>query len=304
MGRIFRFYRCPDCQAQYRKRPQWCKCGSTEFKQSDFYISYTAFGRTIEEYTGPSRPFAKRVLLKRESDIAEGKFRLIKDKKILMRDFALGDYWKLYASKKKSSKTFWSRIHYHILPEFGERYLHQIERVDIDRWIARLDLEYPVSTVNKLLSLLKSIYRRAIEQKLIQNNPAESVKIRKESNRILRYLEPEEYHRLIEAAGNEHLKAAIAERYSQGMRRAFNRAKEQAGIDPNFRWHDLRHTGASWLAMAGVDMRVIQELLGHKSIQTTQRYAHLSPDYKRKQAELMGQFFEQPTEKAINGQEE
>jgi hypothetical protein len=39
--------------------------------------------------------------------------------------------------------------------------------------------------------------------------------------------------------------------------------------------HSLRHTYASWLAIAGVSLRRIQELLGHKSITTTERYSHL-----------------------------
>jgi integrase len=41
--------------------------------------------------------------------------------------------------------------------------------------------------------------------------------------------------------------------------------------------HDMRHTFASQLAMKGVPLRAIQEMLGHASITTTQRYAHLSP---------------------------
>ena len=44
----------------------------------------------------------------------------------------------------------------------------------------------------------------------------------------------------------------------------------------NFRIHDLRHSCASYLAMSGVSMGVIAEILGHKSIQMTKRYAHLS----------------------------
>jgi integrase len=47
----------------------------------------------------------------------------------------------------------------------------------------------------------------------------------------------------------------------------------------NFHWHDLRHTFASRLAMAGVPIRTIADLMGHSEIQTTARYAHLAPGY-------------------------
>ena len=45
--------------------------------------------------------------------------------------------------------------------------------------------------------------------------------------------------------------------------------------------HSLRHTFASWLAIAGVSLRRIQELLGHKSILTTERYSHLGSNGMR-----------------------
>ena len=50
----------------------------------------------------------------------------------------------------------------------------------------------------------------------------------------------------------------------------------------DFKFHDLRHTFASRLVMAGVDIRTVQVLLGHKDIKVTMRYSHLSDQNLRK----------------------
>lgn len=59
------------------------------------------------------------------------------------------------------------------------------------------------------------------------------------------------------------------------IKTGFKGALRRAGIK-NFRFHDLRHTFASRLVMAGVDIRTVQELMGHKDIRMTMRYSHLS----------------------------
>jgi integrase len=53
-------------------------------------------------------------------------------------------------------------------------------------------------------------------------------------------------------------------------------------------FHTLRHTCASHLAMAGVDLATIREIMRHKSIEMTLRYAHLSPDHKKAAVDALG----------------
>jgi site-specific recombinase XerD len=69
-------------------------------------------------------------------------------------------------------------------------------------------------------------------------------------------------------------------------RRWFEEALEVAALQ-NFRWHDLRHTFASRLVMAGVDLRTVQELMGHKTISMTVRYSHLAPKHLQEAVERL-----------------
>jgi site-specific recombinase XerD len=64
----------------------------------------------------------------------------------------------------------------------------------------------------------------------------------------------------------------------------------------DFTWHCLRHTFASRLVMAGVDIRTVQELLGHKTIGMTVRYSHLAPRHTLAAVERL----DAPTEQATD----
>ena len=74
------------------------------------------------------------------------------------------------------------------------------------------------------------------------------------------------------------------------FRRAFEKALDRAGIE-DFRWHDLRHTAASYLAMSGASPTVIAEILGHKTLEMVKRYAHLSDSHVAGQVEEMNRKF-------------
>jgi len=209
------------------------------------------------------------------------------------------------------------------------------------------------ATVNREVACLKHIFTKAIEWKIVQKNPGKKVKLLRERNTRLRYLDEKEIRRLHGACA-EHLKPIVIVALNTGMRKeeilslrwkdvdfrsrtisildtkngesseipmndsvyrtllavrknadspwvfskkngerygnvrkAFEGARKRAGI-VDFRFHDLRHTFASYLVMAGVDLRTVQELLGHKSFEMTLRYAHLSPEHKKRAADILG----------------
>jgi len=70
------------------------------------------------------------------------------------------------------------------------------------------------------------------------------------------------------------------------FRRSFENACRRAKIG-GFTFHDLRHTFASRLVRAGVDLITVKDLLGHFSVRTTERYTHSNQEQKRKAVELL-----------------
>ena len=83
------------------------------------------------------------------------------------------------------------------------------------------------------------------------------------------------------------------------VQRKFRAAVERAGIE-DFRFHDLRHTAASLFASGGCDIMSLKNLLGHKTIEMTQRYAHLMPDSHEKTRRIMCTFWKSASDTKTN----
>jgi integrase len=80
------------------------------------------------------------------------------------------------------------------------------------------------------------------------------------------------------------------------FRRLTSETFDAAGFD-DLHFHDLRHTFASHLVMNGVDLRTVQELLGHYSVSMTMKYSHLVPDHRTRAVKILESAYQKPTKK-------
>lgn len=81
----------------------------------------------------------------------------------------------------------------------------------------------------------------------------------------------------------------------------FHPAAKRAKLPANLRVHDLRHSYASWLVQDGVSLREVQQLLGHSSITTTERYSHLAPDAGDNARKVLERAVRKATERPAEG---
>ncbi|WP_249671632.1 site-specific integrase [Pseudomonas abieticivorans] len=109
-------------------------------------------------------------------------------------------------------------------------------------------------------------------------------------------LNSEAYETLVEWQKSQAIKSYVFPSQQgnrlDNVRKSWDGVKKGAAIE-NFRWHDLRHTFASNLAMLGEPMNTIRELLGHSDMKMTLRYAHLAPYNKARAVEKLSQGFGQ-----------
>ncbi|MFH1381234.1 MAG: site-specific integrase [Candidatus Omnitrophota bacterium] len=319
------------------------------------YIDYYAGGRRIREPISESKKLAEITLQKRKVEIAEGKHLDIRKKeRIKFEDFT-EEFFRLHSkvNKKVSGMKRDVILLNNLKSFFAGRYLYAISPQLVEEYKAKRSIEVKPATVNKELACLKCLYNKAIQWNKAFDNPVKKIKLFKENNQRLRYLEKEEISKLIDAC-SEHLRPIVIFALNTGcrkgeilklkwhdldfrnaivhlidtkngerrevpmndivkkmligipkhpdslhvfcdkmgkpygeIRKSFSTALKKSGII-DFKFHDLRHTFASHLVMNGIDLKTIQELLGHKSFEMTLRYSHLSPDHKKRAIDILG----------------
>jgi len=82
----------------------------------------------------------------------------------------------------------------------------------------------------------------------------------------------------------------------KNIKASFKVACKRAGVK-GLRFHDLRHTAATRMVEALVDLVTVSKILGHSSIQMTMRYAHPTPENMRQAVEKLGTYYEQTRQK-------
>ncbi len=331
------------------------RCVMGVYKRKNiWYIDYAFEGRRIRRKIGANKKLAETILQKRKVEIAEEKHLDIRRVHKIKFNVFSKTYYKLHSLQHKKESTAKREVSLlKILNSFfGEKHLHEITPMMVEKFIAHRRQTVSDSTINREIDVFKNIFTKAVEWGKITKNPIQTIKKLKVKNERLRYLEREEINLLLNKCA-EHLRPIIIVALNTGMRKgeilglkwhdvdfkrdninlldtknyekrtlamnssvrkalfgvrktanspyifcnkkgkplrdvkkSFHTALRKAGI-VNFRFHDLRHTFASQLVMIGIDLNTVRELLGHKSLQMTLRYAHLSPFYRKQSVEKL-----------------
>ena len=372
------YYRatCPGCEKRHElindslKSFTCDKCGKIfplKTGAKNYYITFFDKGRRKRERIGPNKVLAEKALKKREVEVLEGKYLDIKKEEKIKFEVFADEYLELHC---KTNNKCWftndSRLLTVLKRHFSGKYLHEITPHLIEKFKSDRMQEIKITpkgkkkkslkpaTVNRHLACLKSLFNKAIAwNKFTGPNPVRGVKLFKENNQRLRFLEKEEINKLFSVC-NKNLRSIVTVAVYTGMRRgeilglkwrdldikqgviylhntkngekrelpineqvktaliqvrkhpqseyifckqdgsnvgdikkSFLTAIRKSGIK-DFHFHDLRHTFASQLIMSGADLNTVRELLGHKSIQMTLRYSHLSANHKQRAVDILG----------------
>lgn len=321
-------------------------------RDGNYYLDFYFRGRRVREKVSSSKGAAVRARSVREGEILQGRFRIVPKRGAPKFDAHADKYSQLVSIHKRGHHVERYIIEKTLKPEFGKLRVSDLTAEDAEKYKAKRSRCVKPATVNRELTLAKHIMNKAVEWKLIADNPFRGVRNLKVQKSIERILEPDEELKLLAACDRVragYLRPVVVLALNSGMRRGellalewtrvdlnqrmirvinaksdagdriipmnatvhlllsertktatsplvfpsnrkpgerfvdlkkgFHKAVALAGI-PHVRFHDLRHTFATRLVRAGVDIVTVQNLLGHSRITMTARYAHSLADVK------------------------
>ena len=333
-----------------------------------YYIRYQVDGTDIKERVGRksrgfTREMAKDALRARLGEITQGRFNLEKTRKPIPFS-KLAERYREYGASTKRAWDDEKHITERFADLFGETPLALITTWQIEKWKGERGKEIKPGSVNRQLTVIKHMFKMAIEWGMTLTNPASAVKRLPVNDQRTRFLTGDEIQAILKTCESQitspwltplvtlalntgmhqgellNLKweavnlaqGLITVRQSKPLRLktiainapakdaldwlgenrygeylfmwpwgdkigkvtvydAFKKACSAAEIT-DFRFHDLRHTFASNLVMAGVDLVTVKELMGHVGIAMTVRYSHLVPEHKAQAVTKLSERFD------------
>jgi integrase len=265
-------------------------------------------GQRIQETTGTqNKKLAKRIYAKAVTDVQEGKWFDIK-KRTRTFDELMEKYMREYALPNKSPRTiekdtysfkrlsehFSGKMLHEITPQTiadykGYRRGHNVKPATLAKELELLLLSFSPEWLREIIVFaLNTGMRREEILSLTWNH----VDLLRKVATLIETKNGEQRTVPLNQLSIEVLQRASTVRNISGyvfpsqngkkimprnLLRTFFTARAKAGLQ-DVRFHDLRHSFASRMVQAGVDLYVVKELLGHKSFKMTARYAHHNTD--------------------------
>jgi len=236
-----------------------------------FFKGYTLFEmntRLVAEYRNlrskkvkPATVYQELALLRRMFNVAIREWEWIKDNPVARLSFSVGN---------KNARDRWLTLEEEgrlLEQATNPRWLRTLRMVALHTGMRRgeiLGLEWPSVDLNRraiMVQRSKNGEKRIIPMSATLLNTLQGAKVRGIAGKVF----------------------PVSVR---SLRVAFDGALKKAGIE-NCHFHDLRHTFATRLVQNGVDLYKVKELLGHKSITMTMRYAHHYPESLRGSFEVL-----------------
>jgi integrase len=230
---------CPTCKKRNSLKAKTCSCGFVlaKFSGRVYWIEYYLRGQRLRERIGPNKEAAEQRLREVLSARTEGRYiKKARELRVTFNDLAKRYHeWaqennKSYAVNKA---YFIDRLTQH----FGRRRLVEITQCPVERWKGQRSKETGFTEVDRELATLKHMFTKAIEWRMISENPARLVKLFRKTRKRDRFLTQEEISRLL-AEIPEHQRSMIRFALLTGLR---------LGNLLNLRWdqvklHDMQHS--------------------------------------------------------------